>query len=184
MFPARDPPRFFRAACTLRADRTGSACWCRVIACEPSRFIGRKSIGQHGPSRTAIGILVCVIGELRFGEQTSFLVARRVGLRHIRRNPSVQTPLHLGPIVVVHISDHVHRIDREHLLYPYSYRRQLGAIGDFVRDLMLDDQLVLAIHGHLDVVAHLSPLRHRHRTTVGIGQRELGSFTRGELLLI
>ena len=42
-----------------------------------------------------------------------------------------------------------------------------------VGDLLLDDQLVLGIDGDLHVVAHRNMRMRRHRSAVGVGERDL-----------
>ena len=46
-------------------------------------------------------------------------------------------------------------------------------IDNLVRDLLLDDQLVLGINGDLHVVAHRNMRMRRHRSAVGVGERDL-----------
>jgi hypothetical protein len=49
----------------------------------------------------------------------------------------------------------------------------LAHVDDLVGDLLLDDQLVLGINGHLHVVAHGNMGGRRHRPAVGISERDL-----------
>jgi hypothetical protein len=63
--------------------------------------------------------------------------------------------------------------------------RELRVIGPDVRHLMRDDQVVLGVHGYLDVVAHEScalGLRE-HRARIGVGQRQLRFRLTRQLLL-
>ena len=54
--------------------------------------------------------------------------------------------------------------------------REQATLGDRIRDLMIDDELVLGVDGHLDVIAHISDpaAAHGHGTGVGVGEGDLG----------
>jgi hypothetical protein len=54
-------------------------------------------------------------------------------------------------------------------------------IDNLVRDLLLDDPLVLGVDSDLHVIAHRNMRMRRHRSAVGVGERDLAPMGNDDL---
>ena len=111
------------------------------------------------------------------------LVARRVRLWDIGLDICAATLLDLLTVIEAFVGYRVQLLHLQHLFSRLSHWCQLILVGHGRGDLMRHNQLMLRVDCHLDVVADIHALSDRHRSAVGVGERDLGFATGGQCLL-
>src|SRR5438270_2029168 len=114
-----------------------------------------------------------VVAELIFREQARSDRGTTLRTRYIRLDPGLLAGLDVLDLEITPISHDRDPLDSENLFYRFGGLCQQTHIDNSVRDLLLDDQLVLGIDGDLHVVAHRNMRMRRHRSAVGVGERDL-----------
>src|SRR6266851_6606130 len=114
-----------------------------------------------------------VVAELIFTEQARSDRGTTLRTRHVRVDPSLLAGLDVLDLEIAPIGHDRDPLHSENLLCRFGGLCQQTHIHNLVRDLLLDDQLVLYIDGDLHIVAHRNMGMRRHRSAVGVGERDL-----------
>ena len=115
-------------------------------------------------------VSVCrVVGEFVLPEQARPDRWTTLRPRHIRLHSGFLAGLDVLDLEIPAIGNDRDLLHAEDLLGRLRRLGQLAHIEDLVRDLLLDDQLMLGIHSDLDVVADGNMGVRRHGAAVGVG---------------
>src|SRR6266404_8570176 len=114
-----------------------------------------------------------VVAELIFTEQARSDRGTTLRTRHARVDPGLLTGLDVLDLEIAPIGHDRDPLHSENLFCRFGGLCQQTHIHNLVRDLLLDDQLVLRVDGDLHVVAHRNMRMRRHRSAVGVGERDL-----------
>ena len=114
-----------------------------------------------------------VVAELIFTEQARSDRRTTLRTRDVRVDPGLLAGLDVLDLEIAPISDDRDPLHAENLFCRFGGLCQQTHIHNLVRDLLLDDQLVLGVDRDLHVVAHRNMGMRRHRSAVGVGERDL-----------
>ncbi len=123
--------------------------------------------------RTTVEVACCIIGELVLGEAPRGDGRTALWPRDVGNDTNLLTSSDVLAFVIAFISYGIDPLDAEQLPRVASCLRQQAEIATGIADMLLDDQLVLRIHGHLRVVAHADLGAGRHSARIGVGKRNL-----------
>ena len=114
-----------------------------------------------------------VVAELILAEQARSDRRTTLRARHIRVDPGLLAGLDVLDLEITPVGDDRDPLHAENLLCRFGGLCQQTHIHNLVGDLLLDDQLVLGVDRDLHVVAHRNMRVRRHRSAVGVGERDL-----------
>ena len=125
--------------------------------------------------RTCIAVLLSVENEVRHGEEAALGVGRCLCLGNAGHNAGALAGQYLVAVVIAAVGQHRELLASGRIQRLLPDRGQLRPIAADVGDLVRDDQMVLGIDGHLDIVADDTGAlaAGRHRPGLGIGQGDL-----------
>src|ERR1043166_2547757 len=132
-------------------------------------------LGEFRARRAGILIVLGVVDEVLPGEEAAFGPARRQGLGHDRRDARAFAGQDLVAVEVAAVGQGGDLLAARGLLSLKRHGRKLVAIVPLIGHLVGDDQMVLSVDGDLHIVADGGSAfaAGRHRSGVGIGQRDL-----------
>src|SRR5580700_2889881 len=159
---------------TLRADRAVSAGLAIAVidllqAAHQRRRIGMKTLTRWAEKAVA----GWVVAEFIFPEQARSDRRTTLRTRHVRVDPGLLAGLDVLDLEITPIGHDRDPFHSENLFCRFGGLCQQTHIDNLVGDLLLDDQLVLGIDGDLHIVAHRDMRMRRHRSAVGVGERDL-----------
>ena len=133
------------------------------------------SSGQMLAGRTGVAVIPDVVDEVGHGEEAALGVAGCLCLGNAGQNSAAFAGQHLVAVVIAAVGQHGDLLASGRIQRLLPHRGQLRPVGADVGDLVRDDQMVLGIDGHLDIVADDAGAlaAGRHRPGVGIGQGDL-----------
>ena len=128
---------------------------------------------QQLPGRADVGVEPGVVSELVLAKQA--LAHRRAALRlgNVGNAAGLLAGLDVFDLEVAAIRDDVDRLDPQDFAGRLRGLRQQAQVHDLVGHRLFDDQLVLRVDRHLNVVADADLRMRGHGAAVRIGQRDL-----------
>jgi hypothetical protein len=114
--------------------------------------------------------------EVFLGEEARGAVDRGEGLGDEGRDPGLGAGFDLLGVVIAHVGHRFQSLHSQRVLGPLGHRAKVGAVGRVVGDFMVEDELVLAVDGHLDVIGDVGAVAFSggDGAAVGVGQGDLG----------
>src|SRR3984957_14824036 len=170
VFEARNGAHVVRASRAHRAVTTGS------IAVIDFGEIAQPAVAdwrQYLPGRADIGVEPDIVAKLVLAKEA--LADRGAALRsgNVRNATDPLTGLDVLDFEVAAIGDDIDRLDAQDLTGRLRGLRQQAHVHDLVGHRLLDDQLVLRVDRHLNVIPDGDLGVGGHGAAVGIGQRDL-----------
>jgi hypothetical protein len=159
----------------LGTHHTATACGCGAVADVADPFRALKTERQAFAGRAEVAIVAADIAEIILGEEALLFVPGCVGLGNPRRDAHLEAGGHFLSIVIPGIRQHIELLDAQDLLGPQTHILQMTLVGETVGDLMVDNEHVLAVDGHLYVVGDLGMMAPSdgHGAGIRIGKRDL-----------
>lgn len=172
--PTRDAATLFAACASLTNGTLGTSAGC-VVFDLPVLLGGLEPEGEGFACGTPVAVLVQVVSEIFFAEETPFAACRSLGHGDEGGDACLQTGLHLLAMVIAHIGQGFQLINAEQVFGPPGHGAEQIPVGDFVGDHMVDDELVLFINAYLRVTTYLGsgPSCQGHEAAVRVSERDL-----------
>src|SRR5437773_2923006 len=177
MNPAPQPAWVLLAGGALGAQRTLAT---SVRAIDAELLVARRlepAKGQLFTLRTNIEVSQLVVNEPVGGKYSVLLRLGRLRNGQVGNNASILALLDRVALKVAAISQENHFLDAQGFLSLFAHVRQLAQIVTLVGYFVSGDQLMLAVHHRLHVVADIAALARFHQPRVFIGQRYLALAT-------
>ena len=132
--------------------------------------------GQSLSGGASIAVLPRVVAEVFLGEETQGAVDRGEGLGDEGLDPGLGAGFDLLGVVIPHVGHRFQSLDSQKVLGPLGHRAEVGAVGWVVGDFMVEDELVLGVDGHLDVIGDVGAMAFSggHGAAVWVGEGDLG----------
>ena len=158
-----------------RAQLAGAAGF-RVAVVDPVEIAQPAAADrrQKLPGRTDVGVEPGIVSELVLAKQALAHRGAALRLGDVRNAAGLLAGLDVFDLEVAAIRDDVDRLDPQDFAGRLGSFRQQAHVHDLVCHRLLDDQLVLRVDRHLNVVADADLRRRGHGAAVGIG-REIWS---------
>ena len=129
---------------------------------EERRRIGLQALATRAENSIAFRVVL----ELVLTKQARSDRWTSLRSRHIRLHSGLLAGLDILDLEIPAVSDDRDLLDTKSLFGRLRRRGQQAQIEDLVRDLLLDDQLVLGVHRDLDVVTDCDVRVRRHGPAV------------------
>src|SRR4030066_1907009 len=149
---------------------------CGVVPALASLLGGLPAEGELFSGRAAVAVVVGIVAEVFFAEEAQGGVGGGVGFGDVGGDARFEAGFDLLAVVIAHIGEHIEAVHAERLLGAQGHHAEQALFGDRVGQLVVDDELVLGIDGHLEVIADIGDpaAADGHAAALGIGEGDLG----------